>query len=203
MAIATMNMVSAGEFSGVSFHFRKCPQRVASVLCKKTPIFDSRRSKLDHLTVHLKTFELMSVPAAASACRAMFSSGFAETTAKQVELKETCLEAFKLLLTYIYSGRLAIPLIFEPSSNLLQHLLRLAHLYQLGAVVASVAERMSRTVTRGNVISYLELAELYGLKNLERSCWSWLDIDFCAPPCTPALTSVNEVRKDLRQQEIL
>ncbi len=39
-------------FSGVSFHLRRCPQGVVSVLCKKTPIFRSRRSKLDHLTVH-------------------------------------------------------------------------------------------------------------------------------------------------------
>jgi hypothetical protein len=51
--MAAMNMVSAVGFSGVSFHLRRCPQGVASVLCKKTPIFRSRRSKLDHLTVRL------------------------------------------------------------------------------------------------------------------------------------------------------
>ncbi len=49
--MAAMNMVSAGGFSGVSFHSRRCPQGVASVLCKKTPIFGFRRSKLDHLKV--------------------------------------------------------------------------------------------------------------------------------------------------------
>jgi hypothetical protein len=38
--------------SGVSFHLRRCPQGIASVLCKETPIFGSRRSKLDNLTVH-------------------------------------------------------------------------------------------------------------------------------------------------------
>jgi hypothetical protein len=51
MAMAAMNMVSTGGFSGVSFHSRRCPQAVASVLCEKIPIFGSRRSKLDHLTV--------------------------------------------------------------------------------------------------------------------------------------------------------
>ncbi len=51
--MAAMNMVSAGGFSGASFHFRRCPQGVASVLCLKTPIFGSRRSKLDNLTVHV------------------------------------------------------------------------------------------------------------------------------------------------------
>jgi hypothetical protein len=49
--MAAMNMVSAGGFSGASFYLRTCPQVVASVLCKKTPIFGSRRSKLDHVTV--------------------------------------------------------------------------------------------------------------------------------------------------------
>jgi hypothetical protein len=49
--MAAMNMVSARGLSGVSFHLRSCPQGVASVLCKKTPIFRSRRLKLDHLTV--------------------------------------------------------------------------------------------------------------------------------------------------------
>ncbi len=39
-------------FTRVSFHLRRCPHAVASVLCKKTPIFWSRRrSKSDHLTV--------------------------------------------------------------------------------------------------------------------------------------------------------
>ncbi len=52
MAMAAMNMVSTGRFSGVSVHLRGCPQGVASdVLCKKTPICGSQRSKLDHLTV--------------------------------------------------------------------------------------------------------------------------------------------------------
>ncbi len=54
--MAAMNMVSAGGFSGVSFHLRRCPQGVASVLCKKTTIFGSRRSKLDHLTVSSRVF---------------------------------------------------------------------------------------------------------------------------------------------------
>jgi hypothetical protein len=53
--MAAMNMVSAGGFSGVSFHLRTSPQGVASVLCKKTLIFGSRRSNLDHLTVHRET----------------------------------------------------------------------------------------------------------------------------------------------------
>jgi hypothetical protein len=49
--MAAMNMVSAGGFPGVSFHLKRCPHGVASVLCKKTPIFGYRRSKLDHLAV--------------------------------------------------------------------------------------------------------------------------------------------------------
>jgi hypothetical protein len=49
--MAAMNMVPAGWFLGVSFHLRRCPQWVSSLLCKKTPIFGSRRSKLDDLTV--------------------------------------------------------------------------------------------------------------------------------------------------------
>ncbi len=53
MAMVSMNMVSAGGFRGVSFHLRRCLQGVASVLSKKTPIFGSRRSNLDHLTVLL------------------------------------------------------------------------------------------------------------------------------------------------------
>jgi hypothetical protein len=37
MVMAAMNMVSAVGFLGVSFHLRRCPQGVASILCKKTP----------------------------------------------------------------------------------------------------------------------------------------------------------------------
>jgi hypothetical protein len=56
MAMAAMNMVSAWGFSGVSFHLRTCPQVVASVLCKKTPSFGSRPSKLDHADSDKKTW---------------------------------------------------------------------------------------------------------------------------------------------------
>jgi hypothetical protein len=48
---ATKNGVFRGRGLGVSFHLR-CPQGVASVLCEKTPIFRSRRSKLENLTVN-------------------------------------------------------------------------------------------------------------------------------------------------------
>jgi hypothetical protein len=51
--MATMHMVSAERFLGVRFHLRRCPQGVASILRKKTTIFGSQRSKLDHLTVCL------------------------------------------------------------------------------------------------------------------------------------------------------
>jgi hypothetical protein len=50
--MAAMNMVSAVEFLGVGFHSRICPQGVTSVLGKKPPIFGSRQSKLDDLTVY-------------------------------------------------------------------------------------------------------------------------------------------------------
>jgi hypothetical protein len=53
MAMAAMIMVSAGRFSGVSFHLRRCPQEVAFVLGKKTLIYGSRKSKMDNLTVGL------------------------------------------------------------------------------------------------------------------------------------------------------
>ncbi len=57
MTMVAMNMVSAEWFSRVSFQLRRCPQGVASVLCKKTPIFRSRRLKLDHLTVRILSFQ--------------------------------------------------------------------------------------------------------------------------------------------------
>ncbi len=56
MTMAAMKLVSAGGFSGVSFHLRRCPQGVASELSKKTAIFGSRRSKLDHPTVTIECF---------------------------------------------------------------------------------------------------------------------------------------------------
>jgi hypothetical protein len=54
-------MVSAEGFSAVNCHSRKCSQGVASVLCKKTPIFGSWRSNLDHLTVRSAARIIISV----------------------------------------------------------------------------------------------------------------------------------------------
>jgi hypothetical protein len=129
----------------------------------------------------------------------MFSGGSAEATAKQVKLTETPLKAFKLMLSYIYSGKLVIQEPLE-SSNLLWGILRLAHLYQLDAVVSSVVEHMSRTVTRDTVIPYLEVADIFGLQNIEQLCWSWLDENFCEPHMTPPLHSVSEVRTNSRRR---
>jgi hypothetical protein len=47
--MATMEMVSAGEFSGVTFHLRQCPQGVAALIFEETPVFGSTGSKLDLL----------------------------------------------------------------------------------------------------------------------------------------------------------
>jgi hypothetical protein len=51
MAMATMDMVSAGRFSVVTFHLRQCPQGVTALIFEKTPILGSTGLKLDQLTV--------------------------------------------------------------------------------------------------------------------------------------------------------
>ncbi len=63
--MAAMNMVSAGGFLGVSFYLRKCPQGVASVLCKKSPIFGVTTIKVrqpDGTSVMRETVQTFTAP---------------------------------------------------------------------------------------------------------------------------------------------
>ncbi len=103
----------------------------------------------------------------------MFSCGLAETTAQQVELKATPLTPFKLVLGYLYCGKLDLAEITE--SEDLAGLLGLAHQYQLEALATAVAGYMAGKICTENVLLYLVHAQAYLQRDLENACLAYLD----------------------------
>jgi hypothetical protein len=101
----------------------------------------------------------------------MFSCGLAETTAQEVELKETPLKPFKLALEYIYSGKLQE--VTDPKD--LASLLGIADRYQLGTLATAVAVYMAGNISEENVLLYLVNAQTYNKQGLEDACFAYLD----------------------------
>ena len=102
----------------------------------------------------------------------MFSCGLAETTAKQVELKNISLKAFKSVLQYIYTGKLEL---VTPKPGELVDLLGLAHQYELRSLEKSVVIFMEQTVGSESVFTFLACSKLYEKPTLENVCLFWLD----------------------------
>jgi hypothetical protein len=61
MAMTAMNMVSAGGFSGGKLSFKNMYAGGCLCTLQENPHFGSRRSKLDHLTVHISPKEATEV----------------------------------------------------------------------------------------------------------------------------------------------
>jgi hypothetical protein len=103
----------------------------------------------------------------------MFSCGLSETTAQQVELKETPLKPFKLVLGYMYSGELDLKKVADHEDFV--DLLDLAHRFQLFTLATPVAKYMARNVCRENALLYLVHAHAFDEKLLEDACLRHLD----------------------------
>ncbi len=105
----------------------------------------------------------------------MFLGGLAETTAQQVELKETSAKSFKLALKYIYSGKLDLDEFTDHNDNDNVDLLEIAHRYQLDTLATSLAKHMAGKIDAENALLYLVHAHAHGERCLEDACLAYID----------------------------
>jgi len=104
--------------------------------------------------------------------RTLFASGLKESQEKEVELKETPIEAFRLLLRFIYTGQMSL---VEQELEVVLDGLGLAHRYCFAELEQSVAEYLGSTLSVETVCQVFEAATLYEIQPVTDSCYTFID----------------------------
>ncbi|XP_054154443.1 BTB and MATH domain-containing protein 42-like [Oppia nitens] len=94
--------------------------------------------------------------------RAMFSENFREYREQEIVLEDTTGDAFRVMITYLYSERLV--LMPDPEDmDLIQQVLRLADKYQLLRLMDACGRHLRSRITRANVEQIARFGYEYGL----------------------------------------
>jgi BTB/POZ domain-containing protein 9 len=95
--------------------------------------------------------------------RALLYGGLSEAHQSEIKLTSVPLEPFKLLLKYIYSGKISLTQLKEDK---IFDLLGLANQYGFVELEAAISEYLLGILNINNVCAVLDAAKLYNLSNL-------------------------------------
>lgn len=104
--------------------------------------------------------------------RSLFSGGFAETAQHEIELRRVPLEAFKVILKYIYTGRLSLD---NCEVDQLIDVLGLADLYDFETLISPISMCLPSKLSLNNCCAILNAANLYSLDTLNTYCITFMD----------------------------
>ncbi|XP_071526505.1 BTB/POZ domain-containing protein 9-like isoform X2 [Panulirus ornatus] len=126
------------------------------------------------LQVNGQTFRAHKVILAARSqyFRALLFGGLRESHQAEVEIKDTNLTAFKVLLKYIYTG--LVSLSSEKEETVLE-ILGLAHQYGFEDLESAICDYLKDALCIANVCVIYDIASLYNLTNLKAVCEDFMD----------------------------
>ncbi|EJW86771.1 hypothetical protein WUBG_02318 [Wuchereria bancrofti] len=104
--------------------------------------------------------------------RALLYNGMKETRDLEIELVDISLNGFKMLMKYIYTGKLSLSSMKE---ELVLEILGLAHKYGFTDLEMSVSEYMKAMLNVRNVCTIYSVAHLYSLRSLCDVCLNFAD----------------------------
>lgn len=102
----------------------------------------------------------------------LFSSGMSETNSNCIHIKEAKPNAFRLLLQYIYKGKINLK---NEKEDLLIDLLSLVHQYGFVELQKAVSDYLESILEVKNICSIYEIASLYQLSSLGQTCLRFID----------------------------
>ncbi|XP_033236718.1 BTB/POZ domain-containing protein 9-like [Drosophila pseudoobscura] len=103
--------------------------------------------------------------------RALLYGGLAESNQREVPL-EVPLEAFKLILGYLYSGKMTLSTL---DVDTIIDVLDLAHLYGLQAVETGIGKYLQQNLSVSNVCTILDVARRNNLNQRAEECLDFID----------------------------
>ncbi|XP_023209936.1 BTB/POZ domain-containing protein 9-like, partial [Centruroides sculpturatus] len=104
--------------------------------------------------------------------RALLYGGMRESSQDVIELKGTSLVAFKILLRYIYTGRMTLTNLKE---DMILDILGLAHQYGFVELETSISEYLKAILNIRNVCMIYDTANLFHLSSLAEVCCCFVD----------------------------
>ncbi|CAG9860165.1 unnamed protein product [Phyllotreta striolata] len=104
--------------------------------------------------------------------RALLYGGLKESTQNEILLPDAPLKAFKVLLKYIYTGKMFLSTLKE---DVILDTLGLAHQYGFQDLETAVSDILRQLLALRNVCAVLDTARLYGLEMLVKVCHTFLD----------------------------
>ncbi|XP_026843522.1 BTB/POZ domain-containing protein 9 [Drosophila persimilis] len=103
--------------------------------------------------------------------RALLYGGLAESNQREVPL-EVPLEAFKLILGYLYSGKMPLSTL---DVDTIIDVLDLAHLYGLQVVESGIGKYLQQNLSVSNVCTILDVARRKNLNQRAEECLNFID----------------------------
>ncbi|XP_033236722.1 BTB/POZ domain-containing protein 9-like [Drosophila pseudoobscura] len=103
--------------------------------------------------------------------RALLYGGLAESNQREVRL-EVPLEAFKLILGYLYSGKMPLSTL---DVDTIIDVLDLAHLYGLQVVESGIGKYLQQNLSVSNVCTILDVARRKNLNQRAEECLNFID----------------------------
>jgi BTB/POZ domain-containing protein 9 len=104
--------------------------------------------------------------------KAMFFGGLKESKENTVELLETPVQAFKVLLEYIYTGKMVFK---EMKTDLVFDILGLVHKYGFTELEHNVSEYLKEICKPENVCSIFSHSQLFSMRSLAAHCLDFMD----------------------------
>ncbi|KHN80456.1 BTB/POZ domain-containing protein 9 [Toxocara canis] len=104
--------------------------------------------------------------------RALLFNGMRETRDSEVELVDTPVNGFRMLLKYIYTGKLSLSSLKE---ELVLDILGLAHKYGFSELELSISEYFKAILNVRNMCTIYDAAHLYSLRSLSEVCLNFAD----------------------------
>lgn len=104
--------------------------------------------------------------------RALLFNGMRESHYSEVELVDTSADAFKILLKYIYTGKLSLSSLKE---ELVLDVLGLAHKYGFSELELGISEYLKAMLSVRNMCTIYGAAHLYLLRSLSEVCLNFAD----------------------------
>lgn len=106
--------------------------------------------------------------------RALLYGGLSETNQREIKLNVP-LSSFKIILKYIYTGKINLRRVLSPQMNLILDTLGLSNLFGYTELKDEISSFLKNALCISNCCIILDASRLYELDSLTDICYTFID----------------------------